>query len=277
MGGLFAAPRVLEIGFDSLSAAAGLFVVATALRVASSFSLSAHRQSMRVLAAAAVIVVASEIIGIAAALTRPSTIADAAGEFAELVAILAAAAVLHYLGRVEREEISPLRRSADVDELTGLSSRSFFERAAGRRVEQARKKGTPLACILLDVDDFKAYNDSHVHGAGDEILRCVVRVLRDSARTDDLVCRYGGEEFVLLVNGKANAAREIAERIRETVKSACVPEPKNAPERPTTVSLGVVPLSGETKSLERLIAIADAEMYRSKKTGKNRVSVFQDP
>ena len=277
MDEFFTTSKVLEISFDALSAAAGLFVVATALRVASAFTLSAHRQAMQVLAAAAVIVVVSEIVGITAALTRPSTLTDAAGEFAELVAILAAAAVLHYLRRVEREEISPLRRSADVDELTGLSSRSFFERAAGRRVEQARKNGTPLACILLDVDDFKAYNDCHGHGAGDEILRCLARVLRESARADDLVGRYGGEEFVLLVNGEVEVAREVAERIREAVQSACVPEPEKSPVRPTTVSLGVVPLSEETRSLERLIAIADAEMYRSKKTGKNRVSVFANP
>jgi hypothetical protein len=72
MEGFFAAPRVLEIGFDSLSAVAGLFVVAMALRVASGLTLSAHRQAMRVLAAAAVVVVASEIIGVAAALTRPA-------------------------------------------------------------------------------------------------------------------------------------------------------------------------------------------------------------
>jgi hypothetical protein len=102
-------PKVLEIGFDALSAAAGLFVVAMALRVASAFTLSAHRQAMQVVAGAAVIVVVSEIVGIIAALTRPSTLTDAAGEFAEFVAILAAAAVLHYLSRVEREEISPLR------------------------------------------------------------------------------------------------------------------------------------------------------------------------
>jgi diguanylate cyclase (GGDEF)-like protein len=275
MEGFFATPRVLEICFDSLSAAAGLFVVAMALRVASGLTLSAHRQAMRVLAAAAVVVVASEIIGVAAALTRPSTFTDAAGEFAELVAISAAAAVLHYLSRVEREEISPLRRSADVDELTGLGSRSYFERAAGRRVEQARNNGTPLACILLDVDDFKAYNDSQGHGAGDEILRCLARVLRESARADDLVGRYGGEEFVLLVNGEVGGAREVAERIRHAVQKECVPQDGNSPERPTTVSLGVVPLSEETKSLDRLIAMADAQMYRSKKTGKNRVSVFE--
>jgi diguanylate cyclase (GGDEF)-like protein len=272
---IFAAPRVMEIGFDSLSVAAGLFVVALALRTASAFTLSAHRQALRVLAAAAVIVVASEIIGIASALTGPSTLTDAAEEFAELIAISAAAAVLHYLSRVEREEISPLRRSADVDELTGLSSRSFFERAAGRRVEQAMDNGTPLACVLLDVDDFKAYNDSHGHGAGDEILRCVAKILRESARADDLVGRYGGEEFVLLVNGEVGDARKVAERIRRAVQRECVPQDGNILERPTTVSLGVVPLSEETKSLDRLIAMADAEMYRSKKTGKNRVSVFE--
>src|SRR5215210_2476656 len=272
----FTTSKVLEIGFDALSAAAGLFVVAMALRVASAFTLSAHRQAMQVLAAAAVIVVASEIVGITAALTRPSTLTDAAGEFAELVAILAAAAVLHYLSRVEQEEISPLRRSADVDGLTGLGSRSFFERAAGRRVEQARDNGAPLACILLDVDDFKAYNDSHGHGAGDEILRCVARILRESARADDLVGRYGGEEFVLLVNGEMEGAREVAERIRQAVEAECVPQDGNSLERPTTVSLGVVPLSEETKSLDRLIAMADAQMYRSKKTGKNRVSVFEE-
>jgi diguanylate cyclase (GGDEF)-like protein len=270
-----AAPRVMEIGFDALSVAAGLFVVALALRKASAFTLSAHRQALRVLAAAAVIVVASEIIGIASALTGPSTLTDAAEEFAELVAISAAAAVLHYLSRVEREEISPLRRSADVDELTGLGSRSFFERAAGRRVEQAMDNGTPLACVLLDVDDFKAYNDSHGHGAGDEILRCVAKILRESARADDLVGRYGGEEFVLLVNGEVGDARKVAERIRRAVQKECVPQDGNILERPTTVSLGVVPLSEETKSLDRLIAMADAEMYRSKKTGKNRVSVFE--
>jgi diguanylate cyclase (GGDEF)-like protein len=182
---------------------------------------------------------------------------------------------LHYLYRVEREEISLLRRSANVDGLTGLGSRSFFERAARRRVEQALQNGTSLSCVLLDVDDFKAYNDSHGHDAGDEILRCVARIMRESARADDLIGRYGGEEFVLLVNGGAQGAHDVAERIREAVERECVPVAEHPPGRPITVSLGVVSLSKETKSLERLIAMADAEMYRSKKSGKNRVSVFQ--
>jgi diguanylate cyclase (GGDEF)-like protein len=274
MQAFFSAPKLLEIGFGTLSAATALFVVATALRVASSFTLSAHRRAMRVLAVAAVIVVASEVVGVVAALTRPSTLTDAAGEFAEFVAVAAAAAVLHFLYRVEREEIQPLRRSANVDSLTGVGSRSFFERAARRRVEQATKNGSPLSCVLLDVDDFKAYNDAHGHEAGDEVLRSVARIISESARADDLVGRYGGEEFVLLVNESAEGALEVAERIRETVRRECVPAAENPLQRPITVSLGVVSLSKETFSLERLVAMADAEMYRSKKTGKDRVSVF---
>ena len=228
----FSVPKLLEIGFNTLSAATALFVVATALRVASSFTLSAHRRAMRVLAAASVVVVASEVVGVGAALTRPSTLTDAASEFAEFVAVAAAAAVLHYLYRVEREEIQPLRRSADVDGLTGVGSRSFFERAARRRVEQAMKNGTPLSCVLLDVDDFKAYNDAHGHDAGDEVLRGVAKVIRESARADDLIGRYGGEEFVLLVNDDAEGALEVAERIREAVRRECVPATENPLERP---------------------------------------------
>jgi diguanylate cyclase (GGDEF)-like protein len=275
MGEFFSVPKLLEIGFNTLSAATALFVVATALRVAPSFTLSAHRRAMRVLATAAVIVVASEVVGVGAAFTRPSTLTDAAGEFAEFVAVAAAAAVLHYLYRVERDEIQPLRRSANVDGLTGVGSRSFFERAARRRVDQAMKNGTPLSCVLLDVDDFKAYNDAHGHDAGDEILRGVAKVIRESARADDLIGRYGGEEFVLLVNDDAEGALEVAEHIREAVRRECMPATENPLERPITVSLGVVSLSEETWSLERLVAMADAEMYRSKKTGKDRVSVFQ--
>ena len=271
----FSVPKLLEIGFNTLSAATALFVVAMALRVASSFTLSAHRRAMQVLAAASLVVVASEVVGVGAALTRPSTLTDAAGEFAQFVAVAAGAAVLYYLYRVEREEIQPLRRSANVDGLTGVGSRSFFERAARRRVEQAMKNGTPLSCVLLDVDDFKAYNDAHGHDAGDDILRGVARVIRESARADDLIGRYGGEEFVLLVNDDTEGALEVAERIREAVRRDCVPATGNPLEHPITVSLGVVSLSEETWSLERLVAMADAEMYRSKKTGKDRVSVFQ--
>jgi len=277
MEGLFTAPRVLEICFDLLSVAAGLFVVALALRLASAFTLSAHRRALRVLAAAAVVIVASELVGIAAALTGQSTFAEAVEELVELVAILAVAAVLHYIGRAEREEVSSLRHFAEVDGLTGLSSRSFFDRAAARRVERCRSSGVPLACLMLDVDDFKAYNDRHGHAAGDEALRCVGRALRECARADDLVSRYGGEEFVLLAQGDLEGAIELAERVRRAVEEGCVPEGENSLVHPITVSVGVAPfVGGEMHSLERLLLVADAQMYEAKTAGKNRVSVFGD-
>lgn len=277
MGGSLTTSRALEVGFDLLSVAAGLFVVALALRLASTFTLYAHQRTLRVLAIAAVIIVASELVGIVAALTSQSTFTEAIEELVELVAILAVAAVLHYMSRAEREEISSLRRFADVDELTGLSSRSFFDRAAARRLEQGRSNSVPFACLMLDVDNFKVYNDSHGHGAGDEILRCVGRTLRECARADDLVSRYGGEEFVLLMRGDMEGATELAERIRRAVEKRCVPRSQNSLVRPVTISIGVAPFIGdEMQSLERLVLVADTQMYRAKRAGKNQVSAFGD-
>src|SRR5215203_7071559 len=137
------------------------------------------------------------------------------------------------------------------------------------------ERHAPLVCPTRRGRFLKAYNDAHGHDAGDEILRGVARVIRESARADDLIGRYSGEEFVLLVNDDAEGALEVAERIRETVRRECVSATENPLERPITVSLGVISLSEETWSLERLVAMADAEMDRSKKTGKDRVSVFQ--
>lgn len=259
------------------SAAAGIFVIVLSLRLASTLTLVAHRRALQVLAAAAVILVISEVVGTVAALSDQSTFTEAAEEFVELGALSVAVVILYYLSRAEREEISPLRRFADVDELTGLSSRSFFDRAAERRIDQSIEDNMPLSCLVLDIDDFKVYNDSHGHGAGDEILRCVGLTLRECARADDLVSRYGGEEFVVLMNGDTEAATEVAERMRQAVQQRCVPGEEGSLVRPVTVSVGVAPyVDDEMNSLDRLVLVADAEMYRAKRTGKNRVSVFEN-
>jgi predicted signal transduction protein with EAL and GGDEF domain len=172
---LLTVPRILELGFNLLGVGAGIAVIVVALRVGATFTLLAHRRVMRLLVATAILIVSSEGVGIVASLSGPSTLSDVAEEFAELVAIGAASVTLLFMSRAERDEISALRHSADVDDLTGLSSRSFFHRAAARRIELARANGIPVACVLLDIDDFKAYNDMHGHGAGDDILRCVAR------------------------------------------------------------------------------------------------------
>jgi diguanylate cyclase (GGDEF)-like protein len=158
------------------------------------------------------------------------------------------------------------------DDLTGLGSRSFFHRAAGRRIELYRRNGLPLACAVLDVDDFKSYNDRYGHEGGDKALRCVARVLLESTRADDLVARYGGEEFVVLMGGDVEDAITVAERVRERVEFDSVSGDEISLGSSLTVSVGVAPLTDETLSLEQLVRAADGELYRAKRAGKNRVA-----
>jgi diguanylate cyclase len=265
-------PHILEITFDSLTAAVGVVVLLLALRVAPTLTLSAHRRALWISIGAAALIVASQMAEVWADFSRLSTLKDAAGDFAELLAICSVGLALRLMSRAEKEEISFLRRAANVDDLTGLGSRSFFHRAAGRRIELYRRNGLPLACAVLDVDDFKSYNDRYGHEGGDKALRCVARVLRESTRADDLVARYGGEEFVVLMGGDVEDAITVAERVRERVEFESVSGDEISLGSSLTVSVGVAALTDETLSLEQLVKTADGELYRAKRSGKKRVA-----
>lgn len=265
-------PHLLEFTFDSLTVAAGAVVLLLALRVAPTLKLFAHRRALWISIGAAVLIVVSQAVEVWADFSRLSTLKDAAGDCAELLAVCALGLALRLMGRAEKEEVSLLRRAANVDDLTGLRSRSYFRRAAARRMEMYRRNGLPLACAVLDVDDFKSYNDRYGHGSGDKALRCVGRVLRESARADDLVARYGGEEFVVLMGGDVEDGIKVAERVRERVQLEGVTGDENSLNSSLTVSVGVAPLTEDTSSLEELVEAADAELYRAKRTGKNRVA-----
>jgi diguanylate cyclase (GGDEF)-like protein len=165
-----------------------------------------------------------------------------------------------------------LRRAANVDHLTGLASRSFFHRAGERRIELYKRNGLPLACAVLDVDNFKSYSDSFGHKSGDEALRCVARVLRESTRADDVVARYGGEEFVVLMGGNIEDAIEVAERVRHGVEHESIAENETLLGSSVTVSVGWAALTEDVSSLEHLVEKADDELYRAKREGKNRVA-----
>ena len=195
--------------------------------------------------------------------------------FDVLVIVLAGLAVVT-LYRSERGEVASLRRSADLDDLTSLPNRSFFRRAAERRYQLSRENNIPLSCVVMDIDDFKPYNDAFGHGVGDRALIYIAEVLRRSARADDIVARYGGEEFVLLMNGDLEAAATLAERIRSAVERRCSPESESLVKRQPTISLGVASLASGTVNLADLLIAADEEMYRAKRAGKNRVYVRRD-
>jgi diguanylate cyclase (GGDEF)-like protein len=129
-----------------------------------------------------------------------------------------------------------------------------------------------MACLLLDIDHFKRINDTHGHAAGDAVLRQLADLLKRTSRVEDLVFRYGGEEFAaVLPNASARAAVQIADRIRSVVeKYSFLWESQTIP---VTLSIGVANLNGAEKDSQALIENADAALYQAKKSGRNRVVV----
>ena len=124
--------------------------------------------------------------------------------------LAAAACVIlaaHFVRRSELKEVGPLRRSADIDPLTALHNQAFFRRAASRRITRAREYGPPLSLAMLDVDDFKDYNDAFGHEAGNAVLRLLAGVLRRSIRADDLVARYGRSSSCCSALGRGRSRR----------------------------------------------------------------------
>ena len=270
-------PHTLEIGFGLVNAGIGVAIFLLARRTAPSLSLLLHQRVLRIWVLVALLIVISELVGVLAVFFRASTLTDVTEDLLELIVLSSVALGLHLLGRVEKEEISSLRYLAEVDELTRLNSRSFFYRAAARRLELSEANGLPLACIVFDIDNFKDYNDRYGHGAGDRALRCVAKVVHESLRADDIAARYGGEEFVLLISGDLHVAVEVAERLRYRIEVECTPEYDASLHANITVSLGISTLASGPHILDDLLEAADEAMYRSKRLGKNRLSVAGRP
>ena len=262
-----------EVLMDVTSAVVGLVVIVFARPMVPGLSLFLHRRALQVFLLGAAFFVLSELVAAFEAGFGANGATVLVEDVAEGLVMVCLAVAVYSIYRSEREEIAALRRSATTDDLTTLSNRSFFRRAASRRLALSRESSLPLSCVVLDIDDFKDYNDRFGHEAGDGALHCVAQALIRSSRADDLVARYGGEEFVLVMNGGLEEAVGVAERIREEVASHCAPPYDSRLRRELTVSLGVAPLTVEMQDLEELVDAADREMYRAKKVGKNRVSM----
>ncbi len=156
-------------------------------------------------------------------------------------------------------------RSATTDALTDLHNRHWLQDMFRRKMERCRTSGEPVCIFMLDVDGFKAFNDRHGHLKGDEILCEVADVLRSELRPTDMLARFGGDEFAVLLPGaNLDDAMTTAERIRYVMAN-------HVYEAGVTLSLGVAEM-GEEDTLSDLIAKADEAMYRAKASGRNRVS-----
>ena len=165
-------------------------------------------------------------------------------------------------------ELAEARDRAATDALTGLPNRRAFEDAARRMVAQASRNVEPLAAVMLDLDHFKAVNDSFGHGAGDDALICVGSCLTASVRAGDFVARLGGEEFALLLPGTGReGALVLAENVRRAVAMLAVP----GVDRPITASLGVAVIPDDAGDADSVVRRADAALYVAKSGGRDRV------
>ncbi len=172
--------------------------------------------------------------------------------------------------RLQRE----YKRSAMVDALTGLYNRRWLEDALPRFVNRLSRSKQPLALLMLDVDHFKRVNDEHGHPAGDAVLVSVAHTLRTAVRPTDHVARYGGEEFaVILPETGPRAAQGVAERLRVAVKLAVIKDAASNLLPSVTISIGGAVLPAENPSASVLIGQADANLYVSKQSGRDRVTM----
>jgi two-component system cell cycle response regulator len=185
-------------------------------------------------------------------------------EFTELRVRLRSALKMHQL-------IKMLAEKAQLDGLTGLWNRRYFEERWAEEVSRTSRKPRALSVAFIDVDHFKSVNDTYGHPAGDAVLQALAKLLRRETRQSDLPCRYGGEEFVLIMpDTPPDDATNLCERIRAALEATVWPR---HPERRITASFGVAGAVGmPSVAAEAWVEQADKCVYASKKGGRNRVT-----
>jgi diguanylate cyclase (GGDEF)-like protein len=215
------------------------------------------------------------------ALRRPVTFRVAALEYLE-----SQTDYLRGVRLIARPEFESILSFVHVDEVSGIYSRRYFNDRLTEEVGRARRYASPLSLLLLDLDGFKQVNDSWGHVAGDHVLRQIGRLLKDTTRQTDVVCRFGGDEFALLLPETAiDSASVTAERIRQGVMSLPMPPTDGlgafgpsgngtAPMR-LTLSIGGACFPSSCEEAEELVALADQMCLAAKRDGKNCVKIAE--
>jgi diguanylate cyclase (GGDEF)-like protein len=209
------------------------------------------------------------ILPLAAARERFGTLELVGTSFSKEQRMNAASLAAHAVVALENARLHGMvERQALVDGLTGLANRRAASDALHGETARAERLETPLSVVLADLDEFKEVNDAHGHAVGDEVLRVVAEVLRETLRESDVAGRWGGEEFLLLLPGAdEEGAAQLAERVRVVLAARSIP---SEPGLRVTASFGVAEYAGETTP-EQLLEAADGALYRAKRAGKDRV------
>lgn len=169
------------------------------------------------------------------------------------------------------DDLQKFERNATTDALTGLHNRHAMEETFPREVSRCLQNGQPVSLIMIDVDQFKSFNDLFGHVAGDRVLTAVARILRKQFRPRDLLVRFGGDEFAVLLPGiGSEEAMAIAERVRQSVSGSTGDSDDSLIQVPVEISMGIAELApGGT--FEALLRAADVALYRAKDAGRNTV------
>ncbi|MEA3334196.1 MAG: GGDEF domain-containing protein [Pseudomonadota bacterium] len=176
----------------------------------------------------------------------------------------------------EKEEV--LSKLVITDGLTGLYNHRHFQQRLREEFERIKRYSGELSLIMIDIDNFKHYNDTHGHPAGDKVLLMVANILLNNARHSDIVARYGGEEFVVLCHSGIEDTVRVAERFRQEIESAEIPGQEQQPllagqtEGILTICLGVAAYNASMTEAGVLVERADEKLYQAKDEGRNRVA-----
>jgi diguanylate cyclase (GGDEF)-like protein len=168
-----------------------------------------------------------------------------------------------------------LREQALTDQLTGLGNRHYLEDNLSRELSRTFRQDSSVCVAMLDLDHFKQFNDTYGHDAGDMLLHKLGDLLHNNLRQSDLKCRYGGEEFVIvLIDSPLKEARHRLEKIRETVKAMEIQHGKDIIGG-VTLSIGLVEAHGRDWTTSRLLQAADEALYAAKRAGRDRIVVYK--
>lgn len=176
-----------------------------------------------------------------------------------------------------QERATEFQLMSITDSLTGMPNRRYLEERLAEELNRSKRYDFPMSFLMIDIDDFKAYNDTNGHQAGDLAIQITAHCLKAALRSADVASRYGGEEFCILLpqTGMVEAG-VIADRIRQRVNTTHYPHGKTQPLGRVTISVGVSTFSPIVNNSETIIAAADRALYQAKSLGKNRVEFYLD-
>lgn len=196
-------------------------------------------------------------------------------DLALFVMFYLAAWTLGFYVRLEKSHIKDLTEYANIDGLTGAYNHRYFYELIGSIYDESKKKNNPLSLLMVDIDYFKKYNDMFGHAKGDELLKKLTSILKTPLRATDILCRYGGDEFCVILPGTdKELAAVIANSLRESIYNFDCPGQEYLPHGKMTISVGVSTLNKDSEDFNSLIEDADIALYRAKFLRRNKVEVY---